>query len=129
MEFFEMKALAKKAGMEVKTTTKKVDVENWLDENEEAVAAIRIQEEAKVDVEVPEVGETFEVEAKAPAKKGPCPHQWVFTNIQAVRQPNTKDDQGNNRRGRLDYKDVYVCSLCGDKEIRDKSEREVVTEV
>ena len=122
MEFFEMKSLAKKAGMELKSTTKKVDIEKWLAENEDKVAAIRVNEEAKVDVEVPEVGESFKVSKPVEKSKG-CDHDFVFTGVQTFREEPRKDAMGMLVKGNLYFKDTYVCSRCSAIMYKDKSER------
>ena len=133
MEFYEMKSLAKKAGMKLKSTTKKVEIQDWLMDNEEAVNAIKLQEEVKIDIEVPEIGETFEIKEREVngAKVIPaCKHKYVFTNIQCFREPSYKDELGIIREGNLFQKDVYKCQLddCNSIIYKDKSERPAVAE-
>lgn len=116
MNFFELKEKAKADGMEITSKTTKSDIDLFYSEKKEPELE-EVKAEAVKEVIVEKIVEV-------PAK---CNHIWEFTNIQAVRGPSPRDEEGklmkdsygNIIKGKVYYKDRYKCRLCGEVEIRD----------
>ena len=109
MKFHELKKQAEADGMTVTAKTNKADIEAYY--------------EGKETVEIVQA-ETV-VEPEAPVNTG-CRHvlqgedAYEFSYSQAVRAPSIKLEDGRTQKGEIMWKKVYVCTLCGEKELRDE---------